>query len=356
MTNSQLPNTNSGITTTRTSTITDHPESTFSSPVPVSVTDPNNGKVSLTTPVAVTVLSTSTEPNGEYVTYTHVIANPTGWPEGQSSKRTGFMEKNGTVAGVFTVVGIISCAISICLVVLFRRHRRRTRRRKWLMTIQSPRPSDPFEDPPNTPQMGSVTRSREETAWDGNTPFIYSSNTRRISSRSGQPQPDAPLIDVESDLTPQKVPVHVGHLFDHHKYNPALGFGVGYGHSNGQPRDGASMARSTPSIYPESLAESGDDSTSDNNHSTKSSDYYAHPIRRNLTEGAPPRPPRSHLRGSISKHIEMHPITPPTSISSHVHSVPQSPSLEQENFFTRRTLLDVRRRSAQPKEIVAQTF
>ncbi|KAF9457070.1 hypothetical protein BDZ94DRAFT_286191 [Collybia nuda] len=73
---------------TRTSTITDHPESTFSKVVAVTLT--NNGTVALSTPAMVTVFSTSTLPDGDFVTFTHVVANPTGFDGGnQAFKTTG---------------------------------------------------------------------------------------------------------------------------------------------------------------------------------------------------------------------------------------------------------------------------
>ncbi|KAG6873457.1 hypothetical protein C0993_001452 [Termitomyces sp. T159_Od127] len=61
---------------TSTSIITDQPESTFSSPVVISVFNHEDGKTSLNTPAFVTVFSTSTGPDGGFVTFTHDFANP----------------------------------------------------------------------------------------------------------------------------------------------------------------------------------------------------------------------------------------------------------------------------------------
>lgn len=66
------------VSATITSTITDRPERTLSSAV-VLTTVNSVGKTSLTIPPIVTILSTSTEANGSFVTFTHVVANPTGF-------------------------------------------------------------------------------------------------------------------------------------------------------------------------------------------------------------------------------------------------------------------------------------
>ena len=61
-------------TIARTSMITDQPKSTLSYFVPVTSTNTKNGSV-LFTPAVVTFLSTS-RCNTDFVTYTHIVANP----------------------------------------------------------------------------------------------------------------------------------------------------------------------------------------------------------------------------------------------------------------------------------------
>ncbi|KAF8078654.1 hypothetical protein FPV67DRAFT_1689360 [Lyophyllum atratum] len=346
-------------TSTRTSTITDHPESTFSSPVSVSVIDPNNGRVTLTTPPVVTVFSTSTEPNGEFVTFTHVVANPTGFSsEKQVSVTGGFLGNHGAVAGVFVVVGIFASAIGCCIVLVFRRRRRQSRRRRWLAGIQQPAPSNPFEDPSDSPQMRIINNNRQEVNWDGSAPFTFSGETRQVSLHSTTSQHDTdaatPFVGIGSGMSPRRVPVPSHHFVDNPNNNPGLGFGVGYGRAFGEDhRDRVSIAQSSPSIYPVSLPPSGDDDTTDATVSPtveNASDFSS----RHIIVGAPPRPPRSHLRRSITKPSEMYPITPPTSVSSHAPSNPPSPILDQAKVISRRTLLDVRPRSGH--ESIAQGF
>ena len=75
------------------STITDHPETTLSSPVLFSVTNAL-GQVTLSEPPIFTSLSASTLDNGVHVSITHIIANPTGvWNVNDTSAvgKTGYV-------------------------------------------------------------------------------------------------------------------------------------------------------------------------------------------------------------------------------------------------------------------------
>lgn len=70
------------------STVTDRPETTLTSPVFISTTD-SAGHLSLSVPPVFTSLGVSTEANGQLVSVTHVIANPTGiWGVGDTSAVT----------------------------------------------------------------------------------------------------------------------------------------------------------------------------------------------------------------------------------------------------------------------------
>lgn len=60
-----------------TSTITDHPFSTFSTPVSITLTN-SDGETATSAPPFITSIASSTNSDGSSVVYTHVIANPTG--------------------------------------------------------------------------------------------------------------------------------------------------------------------------------------------------------------------------------------------------------------------------------------
>ncbi|KAH9858138.1 hypothetical protein C2E23DRAFT_880793 [Lenzites betulinus] len=129
---------------TTTSTVTDQPETTLSSPVFVTVTDQNH-HTSLSVPPVFTSVIISELPDGQFTSVTHVIANPTGIYGVTVENQKGFFANSGLVAGVFLVVGVVvaSIAVGICLFV------RRRRRPRFIDTISRPlpMPENPFEDP-----------------------------------------------------------------------------------------------------------------------------------------------------------------------------------------------------------------
>ncbi|GLB36123.1 putative rab subfamily of small GTPases [Lyophyllum shimeji] len=318
-------------TRTRTSTITDRPVSTFSSPVAVSVVDPNNGRVSLTTPAVVTVFSTSSGANGELVTFTHVVANPTGFSAENQVSSAGFLGNHGAAAAVFVV----------------------NRRQRWLAGLQQPMPSNPFEDPSDPPPMRSVNDNHQDINWDGSAPFAFGNEEpRRLSMHSSSSHHHndvTPLVGIGSGMSPRRVPVPKDDLYTNE--SRVVGFGVGYGRAfNDDRRDRASLAQSSPSIYPASLPPSGDEETIDATQSPIS-EHSSGSSSRKVVAGAPPRPPRSHLRRSITKPYDVYPVTPPTSVSSHAPSKPPSPILDQTKVTGRRTLLDVRPRPGQESAV-----
>ncbi|KAG6857534.1 hypothetical protein H0H87_000133 [Tephrocybe sp. NHM501043] len=296
-TSKQLPRTTTKVSVeapkptlpTSTSTITDQPESTFSSPVPISVIDSNNGHVSLSTPAVVTVLSTSTQPDGGFVTYTHVIANPTAVSDTQGGQ-TGFLANRGAVAGV-------------------------------------------------------TDESFRDENWEGHKEisshehldqllFAPAMMGGRNLNRYSNPAP-----------SPKRVPVPIIDPFEDYTSTTGLiGHGTGYGHTihdDLRKLDRASIAQSSPSIYPASLPPSSEDTDATRSPTLENSPIDV-PHHKSPHTGAPPRPPRSHLRRSLTKPFEMYPITPPSSVSS--HTPPQSPftSLAPAEVVNRRTLLDVR--------------
>ncbi|KAM5536232.1 hypothetical protein V8D89_010131 [Ganoderma adspersum] len=140
----QASNRNSPITT---STVTDKPETTLSSPVFFTVTDAQN-RTTISEPPVFTSVEVTTS-NGEQVSVTHVIANPTGiWGVDEATSSHGFFSNSGAVAGVFLVVGLVIAAIFAGIYLYFRR-RRRQRAPHFIESISRPlpMPDDPFEDP-----------------------------------------------------------------------------------------------------------------------------------------------------------------------------------------------------------------
>jgi hypothetical protein len=334
-----------------TSTITDQPSSTFASLVGVQVTNAD-GSTTLSFPPLVTVLSTSQEANGSYVTWTHVVANPTGFLSVDGASNS-FFSKAGQVAGVFLVVGIVAASLMVFLFVSCRRRRARyNRRKRWLSGIQRPLPipDDPFEDPRDPPSMWAVN---DGVSWDGR---------RRTLIDNENPTPmstDGPTNGLGlSGVGPEAALTHGG------GYNPGynllgasyeqnmISLAVSTNRDGGQSRP--SLAQSSPSIYPPTLPAHDEDGIV-----YEDIDMGPPTLSRSPSSGAPPRPPRSHLRDSVVKGSEYFPMTPPPSVSSHGHSDPFadpsfSPSSRpssahihkavQEDIFNRRTILDVRAR------------
>ncbi|KAF7306901.1 hypothetical protein MIND_00482600 [Mycena indigotica] len=295
-----------------TSTITDTPDSTLPRPSFISVTD-SNGKTSSTAPAFFTILSTSTEPNGSLVTFTHIVANPTGGLSQAIGQPAGFFHNTGAVAGVFLIVGAILTGLVVFgLFILCRKHRRRREQhRRWLVSMHRPRPlsdNDPFVNP----DMRSFDRP-----WDG-----------RVSSAQGH-YTVAPPRRVEPPV------LYYAQEEDNRPFppeKPQMGLAIT---TEDAP---VPSAQSSPSIYPATLPPTNEEDTLE-------------PIPPPILS-PPPRPRRSHLRDSSRGHL----ITPPSSISSH------SPVSDAANPFTtdsestsfqhgavqlteimgRRTLLDVR--------------
>ncbi|KAI0724612.1 hypothetical protein C8T65DRAFT_734220 [Cerioporus squamosus] len=135
-------------TPTTTSTVTDKPETTLSSPVFVTVTDAKKHTV-LSEPPVFTSVGVSTLSDGQLVSVTHVIANPTGiWSVDEDSGRSGFFADSKAVAGVFLAIGIVIAAIGLGICFFLRRRRRR-RTPRFMNSISRPLPipDNPFEDP-----------------------------------------------------------------------------------------------------------------------------------------------------------------------------------------------------------------
>ncbi|KAI0669839.1 hypothetical protein C8Q78DRAFT_1079755 [Trametes maxima] len=139
---------------TSTSTITEQPDTTLSSPHFVTVTDADH-HTSLSVPPLFTSVIVSELPDGGLVSVTRIIANPTGIYGVEIDSKMGFFAHSGAVAGVFLVVGAVLAAIALGIWLFIRRRRRQNPR--FIGTISNPRPipDNPFEDPRDfhQPQM-----------------------------------------------------------------------------------------------------------------------------------------------------------------------------------------------------------
>jgi len=243
-----------------TSTITDEPESTFSTPVDA-VTLTSNGHTTTSFPPLVTVMSTSELLNGSYTTLTHVVANPTNVAsEGDIASDHSFLHNEGAVAGVFTVVGIIFAALAGCIFVIYRRRRRRaSRSRQWLANIQKRLPRNAQEDPDplafeNPRDAPPVMRS-------------LSQNEQYYHFQSPSPNTARPFLDVGDDsrspTTANALPstnalgltsmeaTRASPFSD--PYPPASEIGLAVTTTASAHQSRPSLAQSSPSIYPASI-------------------------------------------------------------------------------------------------------
>jgi len=332
-------------TGTITSTITDTPESTLAKPSFISVVE--NGKTSFTAPPLVTILSSSKEANGSFVTCTHVVANPTGFNQAIAGGHTSFMHNAGAVAGVFLVVGAILTAIvaSVTFIMCRRRRRRREAHRRWLISVNRPRPlgdesPNPFEDPRSAPSppMRDVSRP-----WDA--PITWDTRPHAGHRESAQ--------SATSDLGLLNLPpIQQGEVLAEHPaehYNPMNPNEIGLAITTNESKP--SLAQSSPSIYPASLPAAEDEHEEAGPQQPQSPD-------RQMSPPPPPRPRRSHLRDVPQKGL----LTPPGSVSDHSpvsevapwNSTPNDReqstiqlhgSSQLNEIMGRKTLLDIRPRS-----------
>ncbi|KXN90057.1 hypothetical protein AN958_05062 [Leucoagaricus sp. SymC.cos] len=282
----------------------------------------------------ITVLSTSTQANGAFVTFTHLVANP--GTVDASQKPSGFLENHGQVAGVFTVVGIFASALVVALVWFIKRHRRRQRRKAWFTSLRQYPPS-PFADSYREPHEANYMRSVQSTSDAIHEPHTVNYHDAGYRPRS---QPDSTDGSTGLGLTgvgtlaggttvPLRRPLSGGDPFGDPPHVPRnTPVSISPRHDRFTEPSGASIAPSSPSIYPESLPPT-DDSPSpvDSEPRTQLRSFPEPLLRRSLSTpghaGAPPRPPRSHLRDS-HKLTDILPLTPP---SSHGHSKSSNPEV-----------------------------
>ncbi|KAJ6621716.1 hypothetical protein B0H10DRAFT_2187958 [Mycena sp. CBHHK59/15] len=281
-------------TGTTTSTITDAPESTLSKPsfIPTVI----NGKTSFSAPPLVTVLSTSRESNGSFVTFTHVVANPTGFDQAVSGGSS-----EGAVAGVFVVIGaIFTCIVAFGVFYLCRRRRRaRERHRSWLVSVNRPRPmaeepQDPFDDPQVAPSPPIRVVPKYGHDSQPQTP-LHEKSTEGLGLYQ-----DTPTRHFDNQVDRQR-PYSRMESEENHEMGE-----IGLAISANQSKP--SLAQSSPSIYPPSLPPVNDDPPFIEEEVRQQTQRYSD------SSVAPPRPRRSHLRDAVFKPQL---ITPPSSVSSH---------------------------------------
>ncbi|KAF5356089.1 hypothetical protein D9756_003739 [Leucocoprinus leucothites] len=343
-------------TSTVFTTITSSPESTLRVPSSIPVTNSINGIVSLTAPPLITVLSTSTQADGAFVTFTHLVANP--GSADNSNRSNGFLANQGQVAGVFTVVGVVTSALIVALFWFIRRCRRRQRRKAWFDSLRQYPPSPFAEASYREPHETSLMRSVQTTSEALHEPHLVSYHDPGYRPRSQAESTDESIslgltgvgTTARGRIIPLRRPPSGGDPFrdpPHAPQNTPVSISPNRGRL--PVPSGASIAPSSPSIYPESLPPTDDTSSPTDSEPKPQLRTFPEPLlHRSLNtgqSGAPPRPPRSHLRDS-QKPTDFIPLTPP---SSQGHSKLASPETQYAGLpepFTPRTWLNVRPRTA----------
>ncbi|RDX55800.1 hypothetical protein OH76DRAFT_1477519 [Lentinus brumalis] len=224
-------------TPTTTSTVTDKPETTLSTPVFITVTDAKK-HTTLSEPPVFTSVGVSTLSDGQLVSVTHVIANPTGiWSITEDSAKSGFFADSKAVAGVFLAIGIVIAAIGLGICFFLRRRRRRTPRFMNSISRPLPMPDNPFEDPRSLspqPQMRYASGYTDRT-------LVIAGKDRVIPYRSS--------FDDEME---QGSVVH-GSVSHHAGSNEHLGLGLAGVGANGR-RLGGGVRRSSMESRPRNLS------------------------------------------------------------------------------------------------------
>ncbi|KAH7880798.1 uncharacterized protein C8R40DRAFT_1081922 [Lentinula edodes] len=245
---------------TVTSTITGHPDSTLSTPSGITVS--SNGRLSTTFPALITVVSTSTNANGAETVWTSIVANPTNEVSGDVADAHSFLHNEGAVAGVFTVVGIAFTAAVVAIFMICRRRRRRKiRRNQWIDNIQKrlPEPEDPFENPREAPVMRSMSQtSRNEQHYHFQSPspttaqpFFHSGNPWDIDEEFRSP-PGGIVQSNSLGLTSIDATRMSPFSDSQYPHQEHIGLAV----TTSSPpahQSRPSLAQSSPSIYPPSI-------------------------------------------------------------------------------------------------------
>ncbi|KAI0068226.1 hypothetical protein BV25DRAFT_539364 [Artomyces pyxidatus] len=309
-----------------TSTITIHPDSTFAHAVSVPVTV--SGHTTITAPPFITSVAVTTLPDGQSVTITHVVANPTGGLSALNGH--SFFNNHAAVIGVFLVTGIaIAClsAISFCL---FRRRRRRTQGRRLL--DRSPTPVDPFADPREDHSRAMYEHGPSSIRWDMQRLLQRSGGVDDIRVTVPEPVhiPSQPRNMTASSGVGSTSPTHPspyeGPFSDYHPMHMRVTTPQGNQDDPSSSPDGTrspSRAQSSPSVYPPSLP--GEEADS----------LYEKELRLSHPPLAPTALNARSADGSNKGRSTESPTTSSTSHGSHLRNSPfESPISENGTMLS----------------------
>lgn len=260
-----------------------------------------------------------------------------------------FLENQGQVAGVFTVVGVIASALIAALFWFIRRCRRQQRRKAWFDSLRqySPPSAEVLRQEPHDARF---IRSVQTTSGGISEPHIYSGTGYHTRSKhhSADESVNQELTGFEtvSSSDPFHDPFH-----DPLQTRQITAINVSRNREElARPSD-MSPAPSSPSIHPESLPPIDDKSSLVKSELSAKLRTLPEPLlHRSLSTGqarAHPRPPRLYLR-EPQNPIDFIPLTPP---SSHGHSQLSTPEIHSPGTpepFTPRTWLNVRGESFEP--------
>ncbi|KAH6917412.1 hypothetical protein BKA70DRAFT_1252109 [Coprinopsis sp. MPI-PUGE-AT-0042] len=123
-------------TSSSTSTLFVDPQTTLESAIPVTIT--SDDTVITSTPEFVTIVRTSTEPDGDLVVHTEIAANPNFPSRGEEQSR-GILDNKGAAAGIFVTIGVVTSVVSVILFMIWRKRRRNERRKQWFAGMRETR-------------------------------------------------------------------------------------------------------------------------------------------------------------------------------------------------------------------------
>ncbi|KAI0322637.1 hypothetical protein OF83DRAFT_541087 [Amylostereum chailletii] len=301
-----------GSTTESFSTVTDRPQSTFSIPVSVLVTQ-KDGQTVLSSPSFITSLSPSTASDGIVVQVTHVIANP--GPGLSAVEDHSFFDNRPAVIGVFLATGVIATALVVAVIYFCRRHRKRGRADR-LERLSPTLHFNPFSDPGDSPSMSEARHAGPswQTRNTSRDTFEPDQEPRRSAARlSGG------ILSITDETRPTAEERHYeGPFSDYHSPKMVHAF------SNEEERNQArshSRATSSPSLYPPSSHAEEEDSLYEREIRTSrpppsvqiaSADYVS--LQRSPVSSRP-----STQDSQLNRLNVDHPPMTPTTPSSHTH-------------------------------------
>ncbi|KAG9091368.1 hypothetical protein FRC06_000599, partial [Ceratobasidium sp. 370] len=162
------------------------PDTTASTTIFIGITR-SDGHVTSSAPLEITSFLATTASDGDVLTATVVIANPSGQlsPDGGGRGSSAFFRNKGAVAGVFLVVGIAGAAILLFLFFALRRRRRvkRDERDAAIAASLGPQSRVPFEDDDDDEP---TTNSHNNVPMQQQNPFAYVAGTPHAIGQHGE--------------------------------------------------------------------------------------------------------------------------------------------------------------------------